>query len=88
MVCIVQTMGNLWTTTKIQPVYGTYLEDRPRRPMHSHQRVASFIPAIQPLRVVRDTPVPYKDKAKRIFHELAVRREAFNGRVVGSNTTL
>ena len=82
-------MGNLWTTTKVRPVHGTYLEDRPRYPVHTHQRVASFIPAIQPLRVIHhNPPVPYKDKAKRIFHEVAVRRAAFNGRVVGSNTTI
>ena len=84
MVYIVETMGNLWSSSKIRPVHGTYLEDRPRRPP-AHQRVASFIPLVQPpvLTVIRhNPPVPYKDKARRMFHELAVRREALNGRVV------
>ena len=74
-------MGSMWSSSKIRPVHGTYLEDRPRRPVrHAHQRVASFIPAVEApaLRVVRhNPPVPYKDKARRMFHELTVRREAF-----------
>lgn len=75
-------MGNLWSSSKIRPVNGTYLEDRPRRP----QRVASFIPIIEApvLRVVRhNAPVPYKDKARRIIHEVTLRREALNRRIVG-----
>lgn len=74
-------MGNLWTTTKIRPVHGTYLEERPRR----HQRVASFVPIVETpaLRVIRhNPPVPYKDKARRIFHEMAVRQKAFNTRLL------
>jgi hypothetical protein len=76
-------MGNLWTTTKVRPVAGSYLEERPRRPVH--QRVASFIPIIQPpaLHVVRhNPPVPYKDKALRIIHEVTRRREALNRRAL------
>ena len=72
-------MGNIWSSPRIRPVNGTYLEDRPRRP--PHQRVASFIPILEPspaLRVARhNPPVPYKDKARRIFHEIALRQKAF-----------
>ena len=79
-------MGNLWTSPKVRPVPGTYLEERPRRA--PHQRVASFIPVVEPspaLRVIRHTPpVPYKEKALRICHEIALRRQALNGRAVGS----
>jgi hypothetical protein len=77
-------MGNLWTSPKVRPVPGTYLEERPRR---HHNRVASFIPLPAPpvLTVIRHTPpVPYKEKARRMFHDLALRRQALNGRVVGS----
>ena len=72
-------MGNLWSSSKIRPVHGTYLEDRPRRP--ARHRVASFIPILEPspaLRVVRHNPPPYKEKALRIFHDVALRRQAFN----------
>ena len=74
-------MGNLWSSSKIRPVHGTYLEDRPLR----QQRVPSFIPIVEApaLRVIRhNSPVPYKDKARRIIHEVTLRREALNGRVV------
>jgi len=83
-------MGNMWTTTKVLPVNGTYLEDRPRRYKPIHTRVASFIPIVQQpiLQVARHKPpVPYKEKARRMFHELAVRRQAL-GRVGPSYTTL
>jgi hypothetical protein len=81
-------MGNLWTTTKVRPVAGSYLEERPRRPVH--QRVASFIPLPQVpvlqvpvLQVTRhNPPVPYKDKALRIIHEVTRRREALNRRAL------
>lgn len=77
-------MGNLWSSSKIRPVHGTYLEDRPRRRRALKQRVPverapTFIPFPEPqapspaLRVVRH-PVPYKEKALRIFHELYVKQ--------------
>jgi hypothetical protein len=77
MVYIVRTMGNLWTTTKVRPIHGTYLEERPRRKAPAHHRVASFIPIVEPLRALRQK-VPYKEKALRIFHEVGLRRDAFN----------
>jgi hypothetical protein len=71
-VFIGKTMGNLWSSPKIQPVNGTYLEDLPIRRKVVHSRVASFIPLVEP------TPkVAYKEKACRIFHEVALRRQAF-----------
>jgi hypothetical protein len=78
-------MGNLWTSPKVRPVPGTYLEERPRR--RPRNRVASFMPLPAPpaLTVVRhNPPVRYKEKALRICHEIALRSQAFNGRVVGS----
>lgn len=75
-------MGNLWTSPRVQPVHGTYLEDRPIRPKPLHSRVASFIPLVQPTPVVRISkhrpPTPYKEKARRIFHDLSLRRQALN----------
>ena len=70
-------MGNLWSSSRIRPEHGTYLEDRPRRRPALKQRVKTFLPEPQPpspaLRVVRH-PVPYKEKALRIFHELYVKQ--------------
>ena len=75
-------MGNLWATTQVRPVNGTYLEDRPLRP--ARHRVASFIPIVEPspaLRVARhNPPVPYKEKALRIIHEVTRRSEAMSRR--------
>ena len=81
MILLVRIMGSMWSSRKIRPVHGTYLEDRPLRP--ARQRVASFIPAVEPpvLRVVRhNPPVPYKEKALRIIHEVTRRREAMSRR--------
>jgi hypothetical protein len=74
-------MGNLWSSTKIRPVPGTYLEDRPLRRRPTHQRVASFIPLPAPPIVNpinHRPPVPYKDKARRMFHTISVRQHEFN----------
>jgi hypothetical protein len=70
-------MGNLWSSRKVRPVHGTYLEDRPAQRIPP-QRVASFIPILPPAANVihHRPPVPYKDKARRMFHELSLRRQA------------
>jgi hypothetical protein len=81
-----QTMGNLWTSPQVRPVHGTYLEDRPRRPLH--QKVSSILPKVEapprpPTEVLpslipaKKPPPPYKEKALRIFHDVALRRRAF-----------
>jgi hypothetical protein len=88
MARIVRAMGNMWSTPKVRPVHGTYLEDRPRRrPVHT--RMSTLIPKIEtaprpptegialPIPTKKQPP-PFKEKALRIFHEVALRREAFN----------
>jgi hypothetical protein len=65
-------MGNIWGAQKVLPAHGTYLEERPRRPVH--WKIASSIP---PVDVPPGPPVQYKEKARRIFHEIALRQKAF-----------